>query len=260
MTEQGLHADTASLQRTPFPHPAFSRGEEGKPPLRIGGFIPFTTTDYPGCLAAVVFCQGCPWRCAYCHNPHLLPADGPESHAWSDISAFLAKRRGLLDAVVFSGGEPSLQGGLMGAMREVKEMGFKVGLHSAGMYPERLARVLPLVDWIGLDVKAPRAAYARITGVAGSGEAVFESLGRVLAAGVAHELRCTWHPDLLSDGDLEQLGRELEAMGARSLVLQEYRVEGCARPLPGIRPAQLKSRGIEALAGRMGQFSLRLAQ
>jgi len=230
------------------------------PPLRIGGFIPFTTTDYPGKLSAVVFCQGCPWRCVYCHNPHLLPADGPESHAWSNILAFLEKRRGLLDAVVFSGGEPTLQSGLAGALRDVKAMGFKVGLHSGGMYPDRLARVLPLLDWIGLDVKAPRHAYPRITGVPGSGEAVFESLGLILAAGMEHELRCTWHPDLLSDADLENLGAELVALGADRLVLQQYRVEGCARPLPGVRADPLESPGISALARRIKDFSLRLAQ
>lgn len=228
--------------------------------LRIGGFIPFTTTDYPGKLSAVVFCQGCSWRCEYCHNPHLLPADGPESHIWNDILAFLEKRQGLLDAVVFSGGEPTLQGGLVTAMRKVKEMGFKIGLHSAGIYPDRLARVLPLLDWIGLDLKAPRHAYARITGVPGSGEAVFRSLGMVLAAGMEYELRCTWHPDLLSDADLEQLGQELEAVGARRLVLQAYRAEGCARSLPGIRAAQLETPGIRALAGKIEAFSLRPAQ
>jgi pyruvate formate lyase activating enzyme len=198
--------------------------------LRIGGFVPFTTTDYPDHLAAVVFCQGCSWRCSYCHNPHLLPADGPPRHAWTDILAFLARRQGLLDAVVFSGGEPTLQGGLADAMREVKALGFKVGLHSAGLAPHRLERVLSLVDWLGLDVKAPRQAYPRITGVAGSGEAAFASLMLVLAAGVPHQLRCTWHPDLLSDADLAQLGLELEALGARRLVLQPCRPEGRARP------------------------------
>lgn len=230
------------------------------PALRIGGFVPFTTTDYPGHLAAVVFCQGCPWRCAYCHNPHLLPAEAAEGHAWGDILAFLEKRRGLLDAVVYSGGEPTLQGGLVTAMRNVKDMGFKVGLHSAGMYPDRLARVLPLLDWIGLDVKAPRDAYPRITGVPGSGMAVFESLGLILAADIDYELRCTWHPDLLADADLECLALELEAAGAKRLVLQEYRAEGCIQPLPGIRAAQLERTGIVALARRIEGFSLRLAQ
>ncbi|MEW5770197.1 MAG: anaerobic ribonucleoside-triphosphate reductase activating protein [Pseudomonadota bacterium] len=221
--------------QTSFPHPALSRGEREKPPLRIGGFTPFTTTDYPGLLAAVVFCQGCPWRCAYCHNPHLLPADGPETHAWTDVLAFLERRRGLLDAVVFSGGEPTLQAGLEEAMREVRAMGFRVGLHSAGMYPERLARVLPLVDWIGLDVKAPLAAYPRITGVPGSGARVAESLRLVLASAVAHELRCTWPPDLLADTDLRDLADELRARGAGRLLLQVCRPPGAvAGGLPGL--------------------------
>ena len=227
--------------------------------LRIGGFIPFTSTDYPGMLSAVVFCQGCPWRCAYCHNPHLLSADGPESHAWADILAFLGNRRGLLDAVVFSGGEPTLQGGLADAMREVKAMGFRVGLHSGGMYPDRLARVLPLTDWIGLDVKAPRSAYPRITGVPGSGGAVFESLGLILAAGIDHELRCTWHPDLLSAADLATLADELLDRGAGRLVVQECRPSGCGADLPAILPVQHASGGVSALAARFGDFTLRPA-
>jgi pyruvate formate lyase activating enzyme len=225
--------------------------------LRIGGFLPFTATDYPGKLAVVVFCQGCPWRCSYCHNPHLLPADGPESHAWLDILGFLEGRRGLLDAVVFSGGEPTLQGGLADAMREAKAMGFQIGLHSAGMYPERLARVLPLVDWIGLDVKASRSAYPRVTGVPGSGEAMFESLRLVLNAGVDHELRCTWHPDLLSSADLTNLGDELQALGADRLVVQACRPTGQAACLPTIPPG--RHDGIGELAGRFAHFVLRAA-
>ncbi|MBI3069525.1 MAG: 4Fe-4S cluster-binding domain-containing protein, partial [Betaproteobacteria bacterium] len=74
--------------------------------LRVGGLVPLTTTDYPGRLAAVVFCQGCPWRCGYCHNPHLLPARRTAPIAWHAVRDFLERRRGLLDAVVFSGGEP----------------------------------------------------------------------------------------------------------------------------------------------------------
>ncbi len=231
-------------------------GADGRA-LRIGGFLPFTTTDYPGKLAAVVFCQGCPWRCSYCHNPHLLPADGPESHAWPDILGFLKGRRGLLDAVVFSGGEPTLQCGLADAMREAKAMGFQIGLHSAGMYPERLARVLPLVDWTGLDVKASRSAYPRITGVPGSGEALFESLRLILKAGVDHELRCTWHPDLLSAADLANLGDELIALGANRLVIQECRPTGHAAALPTMPPARHDDLG--ALADRFAHFALRAA-
>ncbi len=132
--------------------------------LRVGGFVPFTLTDYPGALAAVVFCQGCPWRCGYCHNPHLIAAHGDDERDFARIVDWLGTRRGLLDAVVFSGGEPTAQAGLPAAIAAVRALGFKIGLHTGGAYPRRLAKVLPLVDWVGLDVKAPRAEYECVTG------------------------------------------------------------------------------------------------
>ena len=94
---------------------------------------------------------------------------------WQDVLALLERRQGLLDALVFSGGEATLQAALPEAMRRVRAMGFKVGLHTAGPYPERLRECLPLLDWVGMDLKAPFAEYERITGIAGSGAAVEES-------------------------------------------------------------------------------------
>ena len=84
--------------------------------LRIGGFLPFTSVDYPGALAAVVFCQGCPLQCVYCHNPALLPARAKTHIKWDDVHAHLTERVGLLDAVVFSGGEPLMQKALAPAI------------------------------------------------------------------------------------------------------------------------------------------------
>ena len=155
--------------------------------LTLGGLTRLSASDYPGKLAAVVFCQGCAWRCGYCHNAHLQPRRGREEIAWSDVLAFLQRRRGLLDAVVFSGGEPTLQAGLAPAMREVKALGFLVGLHTAGIVPRRLAEVLPLVDWVGMDVKAPFDRHERVTGVRGSARRARASRALVLASGVACE-------------------------------------------------------------------------
>ena len=115
--------------------------------LKVGGLTPFTATDYPGKLAAVVFVQGCPWACGYCHNPHLLTRSTDGSLTWKQILARLQRRVGLIDAVVFSGGEPTIDPGLEDAMRAVREFGFGVGLHTGGAYPRRLAEVLPLVDY-----------------------------------------------------------------------------------------------------------------
>lgn len=195
-------------------------------PIRVGGLEPLTSIDYPGELAAVVFTQGCPWRCLYCHNPSLLPARGDSEIPWSQIMAFLASRRGLLDAVVFSGGEPSSQAGLPEAIRQVREMGFRIGLHSAGIYPRKLEKLLPLIDWIGLDVKAKKADYNLITQTRNSGEAAWRSAERVIASGVAHQFRITAHPSWLDDSDAQWIRDRLLAMGATSVMIQPGRLQG----------------------------------
>ena len=195
--------------------------------LRVGGVTPLSATDWPGQLAAVVFCQGCPWRCGYCHNPDLIPAQSDSEIAWADVLDFLKRRQGLLDAVVFSGGEPTLQASLPEAMREVRALGFKIGLHTGGMYPKRLTAVLPLVDWVGLDVKAPIADYARITGVQDSGEPVCESLNLLLASNVAYEIRTTVHPALLADEEVVELANDLAGHGVKRYVVQAFRSQGC---------------------------------
>ena len=198
--------------------------------LSIGGLAPFSTVDMPGWNAAVLFCQGCPWRCRYCHNAHLRAPLGAAGPVWEDLLGWLEARRGFLDAVVFSGGEPLLQPGLPGAMAQVKAMGFAVGLHTGGCDPRALRDVLPLLAWIGLDLKAPRHAYDRITGVPGSGEAAWEALAITLRSGVPCELRTTWHPDLLSQADLTLLAGALAGAGARQWVIQAFRAQGCADP------------------------------
>lgn len=199
------------------------------PELQIGGFVPFTTVDYPGKLGAVVFCQGCGWRCRYCHNTHLqeFHVDNPPWR-WRAVLGLLEERRGFLEAVVFSGGEPTAQAAIVRAIREVKDMGYLVGLHSAGMHPDRLAGALPLVDWVGLDIKAPLdERYEAVTGRPGSHESVARSLDLVLASGVEYELRTTVHPSLLNECGKEEILSMLEKRGARAPRFQAFRREGC---------------------------------
>jgi len=179
-------------------------------------------------LAAVVFAQGCPWRCRYCHNPHLLPTRGGQEHDWPTVRSWLATRTGLLDAVVFSGGEPTLQPGLGAALREVRAMGFATGLHTGGAFPRRLAEVLGDVDWIGFDIKAPLDDYAALTGVRLSGAAAYASLEFALRAGVALEVRTTIHPRTTPPAALRAIACELAARGVRQWVLQAFRPQGCA--------------------------------
>lgn len=194
--------------------------------LRIGGLARWSSCDWPGQLVATVFLQGCPWRCRYCHNPHLLPARGDTDITWPEVRAFLERRRGLLDGVVFSGGEPLIQAALPEAMDAVRALGFRIGLHTSGAVPERLAALLALVDWVGFDVKAPFADYARITGIAGSGEAARLSLTHLLDSGVACDVRTTVHPALLDDDALARLADDLAVLGVTTR-LQPFRASGC---------------------------------
>lgn len=196
--------------------------------LKVGGIVPFTATDYPGKLAAVIFVQGCPWRCGYCHNPHLQSRPHDEPMHLSDVRALLQRRMGLIDAVVFSGGEPTIEPGLADAIRDVRNMGFCVGLHSAGIYPKRLAAVLPLLDWIGFDAKAPfDHRYDRITGVAGSAAQALASAQSIIDSKVDHEFRTTIHPSLLHEDDIMALATKLSEMGVTNYALQVFRPQGC---------------------------------
>lgn len=227
--------------------------------LRITGLTRLTTVDYPGELAAVVFCQGCPWRCRYCHNGHLLADDGQqEKLAWAEVRQFLSQRRGLLDGVVLSGGEPTMQRGLSQAMSEIKSMGFKIGLHTGGPYPERLAGLLPWLDWVGLDIKALPEGYPAITGVPGSGERAWTSLHQLLQAGLPLEVRTTLMPGWDFDHDIRPLMDRLAAVGVTHYVLQTMRAR-LARD-PGIAiggdaapPSEARAYGIE----RFARFAVR---
>jgi len=229
--------------------------------LEIGGFTPLTTIDFPGRLAAVVFCQGCPWRCRYCQNSHLIPRTADEPFDWGQVLAFLERRQGLLDGVVFSGGEPTLQKALPDAVRSVKAMGYQVGLHTAGPYPKRLEKVLPLVDWVGFDIKSLARDYAAITNAAGSGAKALTSARLVLESGVGCEFRTTVHPALLDGEDLLALARALADMGVEHYVLQECVTEHCLDgDLRGpVATRVLDSPLTETIALMFPDFSLRRA-
>jgi pyruvate formate lyase activating enzyme len=230
--------------------------------LAVGGLTPLTTIDFPGRLAAVVFCQGCPWRCRYCQNTHLLPPTGPAQIPWEEVLAFLERRRGLLDGVAFSGGEPTLQGALPQALAAVRSLGFETGLHTAGIYPERLAAVLPLLDWVGIDIKAPPAGYAALTGAGPrSGERAWRSLELVLASGIPCEVRTTVHPELLPPDQILALAQELADAGVTDYALQECLTGRCLDPglstaVPGRR---LQAPITTALAELFPRLTLRAA-
>lgn len=225
--------------------------------LRIGGFVKLSGCDWPGELVATVFCQGCPWRCGYCHNTHLLDAGRPGEVTWQLVMAFLRTRVGLLDGVVFSGGEPTLQRDLVAAMREIRALGFRIGLHTAGPYPDRLSEVLPLLDWVGFDVKAPFDDYPRVTGVPGSGARARDSLLRLIASGVDYEVRTTVHPDLLDAATTRRLTGALADLHVTQYALQTCHATGGTGDDPASGAAVTASAFPGALRARFTSLTVR---
>ncbi len=209
--------------------PIILRQQNSAENLPIVGVTQFTTIDYPGALAAVFYTQGCRWRCRYCHNSHLQEIqESPVTKiSWSRLAEFLDSRKKFLEAIVFCGGEPTLHLGLKEAMRVVKDHGYRVGLHTSGMSTGMLERVLPLCDWVGMDVKAPFEKYEVITGISGSGEQARRSASTLISSNIAHEFRTTVHPELLTEEDIQAVANELHRMGARHYVLQSFRSAGC---------------------------------
>lgn len=204
-------------------------GRDGVRPaaeLQVAGTIQMSTVDWPGRLTATVFCQGCPWDCGYCHNPELIAPRTPGRIAWPDVLSFLRRRRGLLDGVVFSGGEATRQPALAPAMAQVRELGFGVGLHTAGPYPKRLAAVLPQTDWVGLDIKALPADYESVVRRPGAGTLAWRSLDLVVASGVAHEVRTTIAPGSPAARDAVEIARRVARAGVASFALQVVRTTG----------------------------------
>jgi anaerobic ribonucleoside-triphosphate reductase activating protein len=220
--------------------------------------VPLTTIDYPGQLACVLFCQGCAWRCRYCHNPQLIPPRGTDEVDWRQVLAFLQRRQDLLDAVVFSGGEPTLQDGVLGAMDEVRAMGFRIGFHSAGIKPAAFAKALTGADWVGFDVKALPEDCQAITRVEGSGTANWRSLEHLLASGVDYECRTTVHWHLFEPVRLLILAKRLSELGVKRFAVQLVRTERMFDPLlPSVSAQALLPDLWEAMRELFPAFVLR---
>lgn len=190
--------------------------------IQIGGLVSFTTIDYPGKLAAVIFLVGCPLRCAYCSNPHLLDVRDGEYDP-EKVFDWLKERVGKLEAVVFSGGEALMQGdAVLEYMQRVKKLGFKIGLHTNGFYPETLKRASDTVDWIGLDYKATRNKYPELVGQNIAHDHMTKSLSIWLDTGKDFEVRITCDPRHITKLDLLEIVNDLNARGVKKIAIQKY--------------------------------------
>lgn len=190
--------------------------------LQIGGLVSFTTIDYPGKLAAVLFLVGCPFNCAYCSNSHLIPV-GDGEYDPEKVFDWLKNRVGKLEGVVFSGGEALMQAdATIEYMKRVKDLGFSIGLHTNGFYPQILKQISDIVDWIGIDFKTTREHYKDLTGLDIAYDKMIESIQYWVSTGKRIEVRITCDPRYVSKQDLLSVAKITSDMGVKNFAVQKY--------------------------------------
>lgn len=189
--------------------------------MRLGGLQKCSLIDYPGTVSAIVFTIGCNFRCPYCHNPELVDETACEIAA-SDFFAFLDSRKGKLDAVTVTGGEPTLHKDLLEFLREIKRRGFLVKLDSNGTNTVMLRRAIDekLVDYIAMDIKAPLHKYEGTVARPVDIEAIKRSIDLLKEGHVAYEFRTTVIKTFLTLDDFHSIGAAIN--GARAYYLQKF--------------------------------------
>ena len=199
--------------------------------MMIAAVVKTSFVDYPGKIAAVVFTPGCNLNCFYCHNRGLLATDSrSDGVAPEEVFRWLGERQGLLDAVVITGGEPTLQPGLAGFIAELRAMGYLVKLDTNGTRPTVLASLIDagLLDYAAMDIKAPSVKYEMLCGVPVDPDTIDASIDLLLSGRIDYEFRTTVVPQL-TKADILAIGQRI--CDARSYVLQQYRrPELVARP------------------------------
>jgi len=212
--------------------------------MNIQGYQKLTLLDFPGKVACTIFTGGCNLRCPFCHNGSLVRAPGAHENALEEVLAYLRKRRGLLDAVCISGGEPLLQPDLAAFILQLKEMGYLVKLDTNGALPQVLQPLLTagLPDYVAMDVKSSPAGYPLATGIAADASAFLQSIELIRQSGIPHEFRTTVVKGIHKEQDLVAIARVL---GDETYFLQGFvdsgdlLGEGCAAFSPQEMQAML---------------------
>lgn len=195
--------------------------------LKIGGLEKASLLDYPGKISAIIFTHGCNLRCPYCHNPELVIEKFNEERSFSEeyVLNFLESRKGKLDALVITGGEPLVQSDLLPFIKKVKDMGFLIKLDSNGTFPDKLNNFIKtgLIDYVAMDVKSPKTEYKYATNsmISGIGEKIEKSIKIIMNSGLDYEFRTTYVKSLHSLESADEIGKMIK--GAKNYYIQNFR-------------------------------------
>jgi pyruvate formate lyase activating enzyme len=191
--------------------------------MKIGGLQKVSLINYPELICAVVFLQGCNFKCSYCHNPELVePRLFQPCIKENEVLDFLDTRKGKLDAVTITGGEPTIQGDLAPFIKQIKKMKFAIKLDTNGSQPQVIRALLDkkLLDFIAMDIKAPLEKYESVVKVPVNSDSIKESIKLILKAKIPYEFRTTVVESQLEEKDIQQIARLIP--GADRYVLQKF--------------------------------------
>jgi len=191
--------------------------------MQIGGFQKLSLIDYPGKVAAVIFTQGCNFRCPFCHNRDLvLPQYYKPTLSEEEVYDFLKERRDKLQGVVVTGGEPTLQPDFIPFLKKLKQFGYSVKIDTNGSQPEVLEKIIQagLVDYIAMDIKAPLESYAQAAGVPVDINNIQKSIEFLLSSGINYHFRTTAVKPLLSLEDFKEMSALIK--DAERYIIQEF--------------------------------------
>ena len=191
--------------------------------MKIGGFQKMTMLDFPGKIACTVFTYGCNLRCPFCHNATLVTHKS-ELFSEDEILAYLNKRKGILDGICITGGEPLLQADIIPFMQRVKEIGLAIKLDTNGAYPDRLKEIIDL-DYIAMDIKNSKEKYPLTTGIEGLDITPFEKSVEIIKnSGVDYEFRTTVVRELHTVDDMKKIAEWIS--GAKRYYIQCFADSG----------------------------------
>ncbi len=199
--------------------------------MHVKGWVKSSLIDYPERIAASLFCGGCNFRCPHCQNGQIVAhPDGQPDISEQEIWAFLKARHRLLDGVVISGGEPTLEADLAPFAARLHEMGFLVKLDTNGYLPNVLEGMITggMVDYVAMDIKAPPAKYALVAGVQVDLSRIERSIALLRQEKVLYEFRTTVVPEVLVEHDIIQIAQWIA--GARRYYLQQFVAQGTLDP------------------------------
>lgn len=191
--------------------------------MQIGGFQKMTVQDYPEKIACIIFTHGCNFKCPFCHNARLV-VEKPDFVSQDEIFAYLNKRKGVLDGVCISGGEPLIHGeAVFELMRKIKSLGFLIKLDTNGYLPNELKYATDngLVDYVAMDIKNSLGKYALTAGLPSADtESIKKSIGIIMSSGIDYEFRTTVTRELHTPDDLAQIGELIR--GAKKYYIQNF--------------------------------------